>query len=79
MENKSNNIIYILGEDSPKFFQNQIGSEWLLPREAANYLRVTDDAFRMMVYRRKIKKSKLGGRNRYHISDLRALLKEDRR
>lgn len=62
----------------PEFFQNRIVCEWLSSAEAALYLGVTQNALRMMVYRRQVKFSKLGRRVRFHISDLRALLVQER-
>lgn len=59
---------------APALFQNRIVCEWLSSVEAATYLGVTQNALRMMVYRRQVKFYKMGRRIRFHIKDLQALL-----
>lgn len=48
--------------------------KWLTSKEAAEYLRITEGALRNMVCLRKVRYSKLGGRNRFLLDDLRQLL-----
>lgn len=47
---------------------------WLNSNEAAQYLRVTPAALRVMVYRGMLKPYKLGRRNRFKKDDLRRLI-----
>lgn len=58
-------------------FENRIVCEWLSSAQAAFYLGISENALRIMVYRRQVKFSKLGRRLRFHINDLQSLfLKE---
>lgn len=52
-------------------FENQI---WLTSIEAADYLRVTYGALRLMVYRGTLKPYKLGRRSRFRKEELDKLL-----
>lgn len=53
-------------------FENQI---WMTTQEAANYLRMTENAFRIYASRYKLRKYNLGKRAvRYRASDLDRLL-----
>ena len=55
------------------FFENRIEREWLSTKEAAHYLRVSQDALRIMVHRDKIPAYKLGSRLRFRVADCQAL------
>jgi len=58
-------------------FENRIVCEWLSSAQAAFYLGISENALRIMVYRRQVKFSKLRRRLRFHINDLQSLfLKE---
>lgn len=55
-------------------FENRIVCEWLSSAQVATYFGISENALRIMVYRRQIKFSKLGRRLRFHIKDVQALL-----
>ena len=55
-----------------QFSENQIQSEWFTAIEAAQYLGVSPNALRIMVFRGKLKAYKLGSRLRFYIDDLRS-------
>jgi len=57
-----------------KLFENRIVCEWLSSAQAALYLGITENALRIMVYRRQVKFSKLGRRLRFHVQDIQSLL-----
>lgn len=57
--------------NSNKFFENLI---WLNSNEAAEYLRISPENLRVMVYRGYIKPYKLRNRNRFKRSELDRLL-----
>ena len=57
--------------DKIKFFENQI---WLTSDEASEYLRVSNGALRLMVYRGLIIPYKLGRRSRFKREELDKLL-----
>ena len=54
-----------------KLFENLI---WLNSNEATQYLRVTNGALRLMIYRGILKPYKLGRRNRFKKDDLDRLI-----
>jgi excisionase family DNA binding protein len=56
------------------FFENRIVCEWLSSAQASQFLGVSENALRIMVYRRQIKFHKLGRRLRFHIGDLKSLM-----
>ena len=58
----------------PAIFENRIVCEWLSSAQVAAYFGISENALRIMVYRRQIKFSKLGRRLRFHIKDVQALL-----
>ncbi len=58
----------------PTIFENRIVCEWLSSAQVAAYFGISENALRIMVYRRQIKFSKLGRRLRFHIKDVQALL-----
>lgn len=59
-----------------KFFEKLNSSkEWYSNQEAAEYLSISPGQMRNIAYEGRIKVSKLGRLNRYHIDDLRALLR----
>jgi len=57
-----------------KLFENRIVCEWLSSAQAALYLGISENALRIMVYRRQVKFSKLGRRLRFHVQDIQSLL-----
>ena len=56
-----------------QFFENRIVCEWLSSAQVAAFLGISENALRIMVYRRQVKFSKLGRRLRFHINDVNAL------
>lgn len=56
-----------------QFFENRIVCEWLSSAQVAAFLGISENALRIMVYRRQVKFSKLGRRLRFHIDDVNAL------
>lgn len=73
----------VLSEVGNKFFENQIARgqkvslgdfRWLTTSEAAQYLRVSADGLKTMVYRGKIRAHKLGRRNRFLREELDRLI-----
>ncbi len=66
----------VIRSDFPsEIFEIRVG-EWLSSSEAAEYLRVSSNAIRIMVCRGKLRTYKLGARHRFHINDLRRLLQQ---
>ena len=61
---------------SDSFCENLEVGKWLSSTEAARFLRITPNALRIMVCRAKVKNRKLGSRLRFHIDDLRGLLRK---
>ena len=57
-----------------RFFD--IKREWISAKDAANFLSVSENAIRIMVYRGQIKSYKLGRRLRFRVSDCRALFEK---
>jgi excisionase family DNA binding protein len=62
-----------LDKSESQIFENRIVCEWLSSAQVAAFLGISENALRIMVYRRQIKFSKLGRRLRFHISDVNAL------
>ena len=62
-----------LDKSESQFFENRIVCEWLSSAQVAAFLGITENALRIMVYRRQVKFSKLGRRLRFHIDDVNAL------
>jgi excisionase family DNA binding protein len=60
--------------NSGLIFDNRIPCEWLSTKEAANYLRISENALRISVYRGQVTVHKFGKRNRFKVEELRALL-----
>jgi excisionase family DNA binding protein len=52
------------------FFENRVEREWLGTLEAASFLRMSENALRIMVYRGQIPVYKFGRRLRFRKSDL---------
>lgn len=69
-----NILLSDLDKSESQIFQNRIGCEWLSSKEAANYLGISENAIRIMVYRRQIKFSKFGRRLRFRLRDLKSLM-----
>lgn len=59
-----------------QFFENRIVYEWLSSAQVASYLGISENALRIMVYRRQIKFSKFGRRLRFHINDVNSLISQ---
>jgi excisionase family DNA binding protein len=55
------------------FFQNQIEREWLSTKVAAQFLRLSENALRIMVHRNQIRFHKIGRRLRFQVSDCQSL------
>lgn len=55
------------------FFENRVEREWLSTKEAAHYLRLSENALRIMVHRNQIRFHKFGRRLRFQLSDCQAL------
>lgn len=70
------NFITPTGEGPPEssFFENRILHEWLSTKEAAIYLKLTQNALRILVCRGRVQAFKLGSRLRFRIKDLKHLL-----
>lgn len=58
----------------PELFQNKIVSDWLSSSEAAQYLKVSENALRIMVCRRQVPFHKLGRRLRFKLRELENLI-----
>ncbi len=54
-------------------FENEISSKWLSSSDAACYLRVTENALRIMVHRGQIPVFRIGRRLRFRLQDCQAL------
>ncbi len=59
-----------LAKSESQFFENRIVCEWLSSTQAAAFLGISENALRIMVYRRQVKFSKFGCRLRFHIKDI---------
>jgi len=57
----------------PQLFENQNSKEWLTTNEAAEFLGVTPNALRIMVYRGQVPVYKFGKRLRFRLRDCQAL------
>lgn len=57
-----------------QFFENEIACKWLSTVDAANFLRVSENALRIMVHRGQIQAYKLGRRLRFKLYDCQALI-----
>jgi excisionase family DNA binding protein len=62
-----------LDKSESQIFENRIVCEWLSSAQVAAFLGISENALRIMVYRRQVKFSKLGRRLRFHIDDVNAL------
>ncbi len=56
--------------------ENRIVCEWLSSAQTALCLGISENALRIMVYRRQVRFSKMGRRLRFHVSDVRSLLQK---
>jgi excisionase family DNA binding protein len=54
-------------------FENRNACEWLSTKEAAHYLRLSENALRILVHRDKVRALKFGSRLRFRLVDLEAL------
>lgn len=66
-------------KNESQFFENRIVCEWLSSAQTASYMGISENALRIMVYRRQIKFSKLGRRLRFHIKDIEVLFSEGKK
>ena len=62
---------------SQKFFENRIEREWLSSKEAANYLRLSENALRIMVHRGQVPALRLGRRLRFRLEDCLGLISKE--
>ena len=67
---------YGINEGETLIFENEISSKWLSSSDAASYLRVSENALRIMVHRGQIPVFKLGRRLRFRLMDCQALFKK---
>jgi excisionase family DNA binding protein len=58
------------------FFENRVEREWLSTKEAAHFLRLSENALRIMVHRNQIRFHKFGRRLRFQLSDCQALFQK---
>jgi excisionase family DNA binding protein len=56
-------------------FENKIAHKWLSTVEAAEYLSVSENALRIMVYRNQVQAYRFGRRLRFKLADCQALFK----
>ena len=56
-----------------QIFEKRIAHEWLTTGNAAEYLGISENALRIMVYRNQVRSHKLGRRLRFRANDLKAL------
>ncbi|MFN7903556.1 MAG: helix-turn-helix domain-containing protein [Pseudobdellovibrionaceae bacterium] len=64
-------------KSDPLIIENRIACEWLSSFEASSYLGSSENALRIMVYRRQVKFAKFGRRLRFRFSDLQLLLTKE--
>ncbi|MBX2988039.1 MAG: helix-turn-helix domain-containing protein [Bdellovibrionaceae bacterium] len=57
-------------------FENRVEREWLATNEAAHFLKVSENALRIMVHRGQIQAYKFGRRLRFRLCDLQALFQK---
>jgi excisionase family DNA binding protein len=55
-------------------FENQTACKWLSTLEAAEFLRVSENALRIMVHRGQVQSFKFGRRLRFRLADCQALI-----
>ena len=58
-------------------FDNRIEREWLSTKDAAHYLRLSENALRIMVHRGQVRFHKFGRRLRFRLSDCQALFQKE--
>lgn len=62
--------------DENKIFENKIACEWLSTKQAADFLSMTENALRIMVYRNQINVYRVGRRLRFSIKECRSLFEK---
>ena len=62
--------------DRNLLFENRIKLEWLTTKEAAHFLKVSENALRIMVHRGQIEVYKFGRRLRFKFSDCASLFEK---
>ena len=71
----------MLFNNETKLFSDEVSvykyPNWATTKEASQYLRLSPNALRIMVCRKKIKAYKIGRRLRFSIMDLKALIKKE--
>ncbi|MBC7385755.1 MAG: helix-turn-helix domain-containing protein [Cryobacterium sp.] len=60
-----------------QFLENRIEREWLSTKEAAHYLRLSENALRIMVHRGQVRTHRFGRRLRFQLSDCQALFRKE--
>ena len=55
------------------FFENRTEREWLSTKEAAHFLRLSENALRIMVHREQVRVFRFGRRLRFRLTDCQAL------
>lgn len=82
MKNVSKNVFNfetnLKGSQDSSFFENRVEKEWLSTMEAAQFLSVSENALRIMVYRNQIPVFKFGHRLRFRFSDCKSLFSRKR-
>lgn len=64
-------------EKEPKqIFENRIEREWLTTNEAAHFLKISENALRIMVHRGQVSVFKFGRRLRFRFCDCQALIQK---
>jgi len=63
-------------EKSVSFFENGIAQKWLNTNEAASYLRISTNALRILVHKRKVEFYKYGRLLRFKRDDLHRVLQK---
>lgn len=71
------NLLSINDKSESQIFENRIVCEWLSSAQAATYLGISENALRIMVYRRQIQFSKFGRRLRFHREYIFSLIKKE--
>ena len=59
------------------FKDSDNSGEWMTTKEAADYLRISANALRILVHRKRIKPHKLGNRLRFKKIEMKSLIKEE--
>ena len=71
----NSDVAFLSKAASDGLFDNRI-AEWLSTQEAARFLRISENALRICVYRGQIKVYRFGRRLRFRVEDLRQILQK---